>query len=104
LIDWTDNISRDITSFHINYMPEETFALPIQLHLFHVSIDESRQKNSFSSCTLVAAGHSFRGCLAYLLDLMIIHEFLALFSSLILVDMPRTCAITHNLRLLVRRQ
>ncbi|KAG1816955.1 hypothetical protein EV424DRAFT_1302492, partial [Suillus variegatus] len=62
--DWTDNIARDIASFHINYMPEEAFALPIQLHLLHVSIDESRQKNGFSSCTLVAAGHSLRGCLA----------------------------------------
>ncbi|KAG1776291.1 hypothetical protein EV702DRAFT_971798, partial [Suillus placidus] len=65
--DWTDNIAREIANFLINYVPEEveTFALPIQFHRLHVSIGEPRQKNGFSSRTLVVAGHSFGGCSAY---------------------------------------
>ncbi|KAG1745299.1 hypothetical protein EDB19DRAFT_1894483 [Suillus lakei] len=79
----TDN-ARDTANFLTNYMPEEveTSALPIQLHRLHASIGESRQKNYFSSRTLVVAGHSFGGCSAALAAL----HFPALFSSLILVD------------------
>ncbi|KAG1728505.1 Alpha/beta hydrolase family-domain-containing protein [Suillus paluster] len=81
--DWTDN-ARDIANFLINYMPEdvETSTLPIQLPRLHASIGESRQKNGFSSRTVVAAGHSFGGCSLVLAAL----NFPALFSSMILVD------------------
>ncbi|KAG0698300.1 Alpha/beta hydrolase family-domain-containing protein [Suillus ampliporus] len=81
--DWADN-ARDIANFLINYMPEEveTSALPTQLHRLHASIGESRQKNGFSSRTLVVAGHSFGGCSLVLAGL----NFPALFSSMILVD------------------
>ncbi|KAG2754389.1 alpha/beta-hydrolase [Suillus brevipes Sb2] len=81
--DWNDN-ARDIANFLINYIPEEveTSALPIQLHRLPASISESRQKNGFSSRTLVVAGHSYGGCSATLAAL----HFPALFSSMILLD------------------
>ncbi|KAG1778738.1 hypothetical protein EV702DRAFT_1091459 [Suillus placidus] len=81
--DWTDN-ARDIANFLINYMPEEVeiSALPVQLRRLPLSISEARQKNGFSSRTLVVAGHSSGGCAATLVAL----NFPASFSSLILVD------------------
>ncbi|KAG1769848.1 Alpha/beta hydrolase family-domain-containing protein [Suillus occidentalis] len=81
--DWSDN-ARDIANFLINYIPEEveTSALPIQLNRLPASIGESRQKNGFSSRTLVVAGHSYGGCSATLAAL----HFPALFSSMILLD------------------
>ncbi|KAG2123134.1 hypothetical protein BD769DRAFT_1670214 [Suillus cothurnatus] len=80
--DWTDN-ARDIANFLIHYMPEEVeTSLPIQLHRVPASIGESRLKCSFSSRTLVVAGHSYGGCSVTLAAL----HFPAMFSSMILVD------------------